>query len=104
MSAATPADALVGEWVHSHEEDQPGREVFRRRGYAFPPARGRRALDLAAGGELREAAPGPDDRTRRVTGSWDVRDGRLTVRVDGRAPEEFLVDTVEPQRLVLRRP
>jgi hypothetical protein len=102
MTEATPADGLVGEWVHSHEEDEQGRLVFRRRGYDFPPSRGRRAFELAAGGDVREAAPGPDDRTRRATGTWDASDDRLTLRVEGRAPEQFAIESVEPDRLVLR--
>jgi hypothetical protein len=103
LTGSPLADDIVGDWLHSHEEDEPGRQVFRRRGHPFPPSRGRRGFELAADGEVREVAPGPDDRTRRTTGTWELDGNRLVLRVDGRAPEEFAIDSVEPDRLVLRR-
>jgi hypothetical protein len=39
---------VEGRWVHSHEEDTDDETVFRAAdsGYAFPPSRGREALEL----------------------------------------------------------
>ncbi len=52
-------EALLGEWVHSHEEDEPGRKVYRRSGYPFPPARGRDAVELKADDTAVVRGPGP---------------------------------------------
>lgn len=54
--------ALAGHWVHSREEDSPSTLVYRPKSYAFPPARGRKALELAASGEYVEHGYGPTDR------------------------------------------
>ncbi len=35
---------LLGHWIHSHEEDAHGVTVYRRKGYSFPPSRGRRGV------------------------------------------------------------
>lgn len=42
--------AVFGDWVHSHEEDSGEISVYRRPGYDFPPARGRRGFDIKRGG------------------------------------------------------
>ena len=43
-------ERLIGSWVHSHEEDTATEQVFRRAHYAFPPSRGREALELRSDG------------------------------------------------------
>ena len=49
--ASSEHAALAKTWIHSHEEDKGGLQVFRPADYAFPPARGRDALHLEAGGD-----------------------------------------------------
>ena len=65
-------ETLLGEWVHSHEEDQPGRTVFRRGGYAFPPARGRDEVELKANDAAVVRRPGPTDMPEEETGVWTL--------------------------------
>jgi hypothetical protein len=67
-------EALLGEWVHSHEEDEPGRKVFRRSGYPFPPARGRDAFELNADDTALVRGPGPTDMPEEKTGRWALED------------------------------
>ena len=62
------ADAVVGHWVHSHEEDTDAEMVYRPASYAFPPSRGRTSFDLRADGSYVERSPGPGRRPRRVEG------------------------------------
>ncbi|HYQ82980.1 MAG TPA: hypothetical protein VEP28_03055 [Rubrobacter sp.] len=73
-------EALLGEWVHSYEEDVPGRRIFRRGGYSFPPARGRDAVELKGDGSAVMREPGPSDMPEGRTGTWALE--HETVRID----------------------
>lgn len=95
--------ALLQSWTHSHEEDTPGRMVFRPRGWRFPPSRGRRSFELGPGGALLASGPGPTDKMEASEGRWRLRDdGVLELEQQGRASELTLVE-VGPDRLVVRR-
>jgi hypothetical protein len=96
---------LIGRWVHSHEEDSPGRTVFRPGGFAFPPSRGRRAFELKADGSLVEAPIGPADAPVTVAGRWRLApNGRLKLEREGAgAAEELEIDSLSAERLVVRR-
>jgi hypothetical protein len=77
-----PPPEIAGVWLHSHEEDTASTIVYRPRGYAFPPSRGRDALEFRPGGTLVEHGIGPDDRGEAVPGRWEVlRDGRILLTV-----------------------
>lgn len=71
---------LAGIWIHSHEEDHDGLQVYRPAGYPFPPARGRNSLTLEPDGSARSGSPGPDDRGTTAEGSWLLAGSQLTVR------------------------
>ena len=92
---------LTGTWIHSHEEDHDGLQVYRPAGYPFPPARGRSALTLASDGSARSGSPGPDDRGIVADGSWHLADSLLTVRSAGRTAT-FDVLTADRDQLTLR--
>jgi hypothetical protein len=66
------AAPVSGNWTHSFEEDEPGGiRVYRpTQSFAFPPTRAGRDRIVIEGGELREQAPGPDDRARDKPGKW----------------------------------
>jgi hypothetical protein len=83
------SEALLGEWVHSYEEDEPGRKVFRRAGYSFPPARGRDAVELKTDGVAVMREPGPSDMPEGKSGTWALEHQtiRLDVGGEGRAME-----------------
>ena len=102
MPETIDANSLAGGWTHSHEEDQPGLQVFRRPDHPFPRSRGRTSYDLRAGGELGGSRPGPDDRHVATAGKWTLDGRRLTVVPDGAAPQQFEVQSLEPDRLVVK--
>lgn len=84
-----------GHWTHSFEEDHDGICVYRRDDFAFPPARGRRGLELRPDGALVEFALGRGDAPEaRPVGQWNP-DGRLArgTRGGGR------IVRAEPDRL-----
>ena len=97
------ARALQQRWTHSHEEDEPGRTVFRPGGWQFPPSRGRRSFELRPDGALLATGPGPTDRTVSRTGRWRLRpDGVLELEEQGRTSEMRVVE-VAPDKLVVER-
>jgi len=100
----TPIDpgALHQRWVHSHEEDRGGEQVFRPASHAFPPSRGRRALDLRPDGTYVESAPGPTDRPEEAGGTWKLAGGALELSASGGATQKLEVVSADPDRLVIR--
>jgi hypothetical protein len=76
---------VEGRWVHSHEEDTVDETVFRAAdsGYAFPPSRGREALELRPDGSYAGTAPGPADKPQETGGGrWALEDGNRLVLPD----------------------
>ncbi len=69
-------ERLAGRWVHSHEEDSGDELVFRPVGYAFPPSRGREAIELHPDGSYAGSVPGPVDKpVPGDEGEWTLEDG-----------------------------
>ena len=94
---------LAKTWMHSHEEDRDGLEVYRPSTYPFPAARGRDAIELHAGGSLVRGIPGPDDRRSTLpAGSWTLEGKKLILRQSLGATREYSVESVEPDKLLLR--
>lgn len=82
-----PPAPRPGRWLHSREEDAGDVQVYRPETWDFPPARGRRGLEVGEDGELRLLAPGPDDRPQAVPGGW----------------ADLEIVSAEPDRLAVRR-
>ena len=94
--------ALQAAWVHSHEEDEGARLVFRGPDRELPPSRGRTGFTLKPNGVVEVVGPGPDDRRRATSGRWTLTGKRLEIRSPGFSGA-FEVETVDDQRLVVRR-
>lgn len=92
---------LIGSWVHSHEEDGDGVQVFRPAGYPFPPSRGRDSFTLEADGRAAIGTPGPDDRGVSAAGHWELSGSALTMQWPHRRAD-YDVLSVEPAKLSLR--
>jgi len=102
-----PSGIVDVTWVHSHEEDSATERVYRPRGFAFPPARGRESFRLRAGGALVEGGPGPADVPEEVAGHWSIADdGTITLAGPrtGATPRRLEVVSVSRDRLVVRPP
>lgn len=91
--------ALQQRWTHSHEEDTPGRMVFRPDSFRFPPSRGRRSFALGPGGTAGGSKPGPDDRSEATGGRWRLRDDGV-LEVEG---QELRVLELGADKLVVER-
>lgn len=66
---------LPGRWMHSHEEDTRGIEVYRPASYRFPPARGRTGFELSADGRAAYIGIAPADGPDRISGRWEIQPG-----------------------------
>jgi hypothetical protein len=95
-------DRLAGRWVHSHEEDTPDQMVFRSADYAFPPSRGREAIELRPDGSYAGTVPGPVDKpVAGDTGEWTLEDDGRRLRLGDRVLD---VTSVGDGVLRVRRP
>jgi hypothetical protein len=103
MDARITPDALVGSWVHSHEEDTPAEMVFRPASFHFPPSRGRRAFELKPDGSYVESGPGPADRPLQTYGRWTLEGpGRLKLQTAaGGSSQVMPLKLVSPDRLIV---
>jgi hypothetical protein len=70
---------LVGEWVHSHEEDSSGFSAYRKKPYDFPPSRGRKSFVLVANHQLSYFDLSPSCGINGFKGTWSYQAGQLTL-------------------------
>jgi hypothetical protein len=95
---------LLRRWVHSHEEDTEDEMVFRPAEFDFPRSRGRLSFELRPGGTLLERMPGPTDRPQEGEGTWELEGGEaLVLRAAGQPEERRHIESLEPDRLVVRK-
>jgi hypothetical protein len=101
---ADRAELVARAWTRAPEDDASGLLVYRPSDWAFPPSRAPRAeIDLRPGGELvHRAGPAPDDRMAADAGRWELDGDRLVLRVEGRPEQQFAIDAVDDQQLLLR--
>lgn len=74
---------ITREWVEIQEENKDGFIVLRPLDYPIPPARGRRHLDLSAGGLMEAKSPGPADKLESSVGKWSIEGKQLHIEVPG---------------------
>ncbi len=93
-------------WGHSREEDAGDVTVFRPVDFDFPPARGRRGLELGGNGELIQWDIGRGDAEVPVRGRWEAagpKQIRVTFEGDVHPPEVLEVVDADAQVLKVRR-
>ena len=95
---------LQHRWCHSHEEDSSNTQVFRPDSYSLPPSRGRSGYAFQSDGSVLKTMPGPTDRPTTAQGTWTVDDkGRLTIRIQGCSDEVLQIDSLDSDRLVVKK-
>lgn len=96
--------AVVGRWMHSHEEDTDTEMVFRPATFALPLSRGRRQLELIADGTVIDSRIGPTDVPQNESGQWELLDDGALVLKDARGQDTTLqIVRAEPERLVFKK-
>jgi hypothetical protein len=102
---------LQKRWLHSHEEDTPGRTVYRPADYHFPPSRGRKGFELGPEGNLVEIGIGPTDRSTRTHGKWRLAGDKtleftrpsMAAAAAPAVPQSFHIEECDGLRLVLSK-
>jgi hypothetical protein len=97
-------EALVGRWVHAHEEDSEKGTTFRPATTPLPPSRGRRILELHDDGGLVDFQPGAADVPEAVAGEWELEGQWLVLRHPSEGSRRVRIVKAEPERLVLLEP
>jgi hypothetical protein len=99
--------ALFRGWIHSHEEDTPGVQVYRPRGHPFPPARGRVGFEIRKDGTFIYFGIAATDGSSQKLGSWEpAGPGRIEVSFAAGAAAPFSeleIETVDARKLTIRR-
>ena len=96
-------EAVVGKWVHAHEEDGEGEMVFRPASHPLPPSRGRTSIELRPDGSYVECSPGPVDVPEEWTGRWSLEGKRLVLEADGDRPgHAWEIAAAGDERLTLK--
>ena len=100
--SADVGQSLEATWIHSHEEDQGDRLVFRGPTFEFPPSRGRTGFTLKSDGVVEVVGPGPNDRRQVSSGRWTLTGKRLEIKSTGFSGT-FDVEEMDNNRLVVRQ-
>lgn len=107
MSSDIDPKVLVREWLHSHEEDTPGKMVFRPASFPFPPSRGRLGFELRADASLADHFPGPGDAPQSREGRWGLGAGGRALEFfegNSKAPaKSWTIDSAGSDKLILRK-
>jgi hypothetical protein len=97
-------EAVVGNWVHAHEEDTDEEMVFRPASHPLPPSRGRISFELRSDGTYLERSPGPVDAPVESSAEWALDGDRLVLAGEGDRPgHAWVVAAADPDRLVVRK-
>ena len=104
LAGCSSSTALVGHWVHSHEEDSTGVRTYRPSTYPFPLSRGRERWEFRADGTALHHPIAPADGLETHAGTWSLGDeGLLTiVTVASDRPWRFNVVTLDTGMLRLQ--
>jgi hypothetical protein len=97
--------AIFKRWVHAHEEDMEGVEVYRPTTFRFPPSHPRPGFEIMEDGAFIEYVPAPDDGgvVRGGTGHWEAEVSDLIrVNFDGVEPRSFTLTIVAIEEDILR--
>lgn len=107
MGAADSKEDLPREvfrhWIHSHEEDSEGLQVYRPDSFQFPRARGRSALEIRPDGTFILERIAARDGREKLPGRWTLlRRNTISIRLDDPQAEPFTITVVSCDAGVLR--
>ncbi|MDJ1506850.1 hypothetical protein [Xanthocytophaga agilis] len=104
-SASVNNTALYQKWVNSFEDEKgDGIEVYRPEGYAFPPARGRKAIKFQKEGMVVRFDIGPADGQKIVMGQWErTKFGNtMKVTVQGAESGVYFLEVISVSKDILK--
>jgi hypothetical protein len=102
MASIDPS-LLARAWVHAHEADHDGLQVFRPLGAALPPSRGRRVIDLSHAESATITKPDASDRPMTHEAHWELVDNQLKLDVGASNETRYRIESLDHDELMLRR-
>lgn len=66
-------ECLYQYWIHSYEEDDQTKNVYRLSSFKFPPSFGREAFEIKKDGVVIFYSPGKDDRRISINGELEIK-------------------------------
>jgi hypothetical protein len=96
-------EQILGQWIHSREEDQSNVRVYRRPDYSFPPARGRDGFTFGTNGQFNDQPIGRGDAPVSQRWTWRIVDQKtIEITMDGSQSKRLLrVLSITPNKLEL---
>src|SRR5215212_7472783 len=84
MTGQLPPEIYEKRWIHSHEEDANGIQVYRPSTFDFPLSRKTRmAFDIEKNGTyIQQYGIGPDDTREKVEGNWTTIEESNTIKIE----------------------
>ena len=98
--------SAVGDWFHSHEEDEGGNMVFRKSTFDFPLSRGRIGFRLGKGGHAETISIGSDDLPVNFKANWRLQNSHEII-INGEDFAGLLQNSklilLGPDKIILQR-
>jgi hypothetical protein len=94
---------LYQQWIHLHEEDAGGIEVYRNEEYNFPVSRGRKGFEFRKDGTFIQSDIGPVDVNVNIPGQWKkVADKQVRIQLKDEENTQYLMEIVDLKKDVLK--
>jgi hypothetical protein len=96
-------ELLYQQWIHLHEEDAGGIEVYRNEEYNFPVSRGRKGFEFRKDGTFIQSDIGPVDVNVNIPGQWKkVADKQVRIQLKDEENTQYLMEIVDLKKDVLK--
>ena len=70
-------NCIFSSWIHSNEEDDKTKEVYRPPSYDFPPSRGREGIAIEENGTIIFGNLDVDDRSQKIIGDFKIKEPNI---------------------------
>lgn len=97
-------DSLIGEWVHSKEEDTDDEIVYRPPSYDFPLTRAARdTYQFSPDGRVIKGKPSGSDGINEIDGSWNLESNEIFIYKDEKLVTKETVASIAKDKLVIKK-
>ena len=94
-------ECLYQYWIHSYEEDEQTKKVYRSSSFEFPPSFGRKAFEIKRSGKVIVYFPGKDDRRMSISGQLEIRDpDKININIQAKHLNMIIL-SCENDRLII---
>jgi len=91
-------------WLHSFEEDDMTKSVYRPLSFEFPPSMGREGIEIKKNGEIIFHIIGPDDTPQQIIGHFEIQaKNKLTIHFNDKESKIITILSCEKGLLVIQK-